>query len=146
MHIVFLTKQAIHAALRARLSGSGVLVAWADPADKARRRSVWFTETVEPDVEPTGMVPGRRKPSVLTADVTIRAICVAPGDPVHAERGVWELRDQVDAAVMEEFDPGTVPGLIDVRPVRAVVTGGESFLGTTAQCDYTVRVRARLLT
>jgi hypothetical protein len=119
-------------------------VTWADPADKAFARSVWFTDTVEPELEPSGMVAGRRKPTNLTAELTIRAVAVAPGDPVNAERVVYQLRADIETAVLDLFSPDTVPGLIDVRPLRAVVTNGESPAGTAAMCDFTVRVRARV--
>ncbi|MGW0523053.1 hypothetical protein [Crossiella sp. NPDC003009] len=142
--VIYDAKQALFALLRSRF-GSRAQVTWADPGRDARRVSVWFGETVEPTIEPTAMVAGRRKPSRLTAELTVRAVAVVPGDPQRAERAVYGLRAEIDAVVLDGFDPATVPGLIDLRPVRATVTNGETTAGSAAQIDYVVRVRAHLM-
>ncbi|MEO6089282.1 MAG: hypothetical protein ABIQ18_39835 [Umezawaea sp.] len=143
--VVLDTKLAIFAALKLAFTGTRTLVAWADPGADATRRSVWFGDSVEPEIEPAAMVAGRRKPSNLVAEITVRALCAESGDPIHAERGVYGMRARIESAVLDGFDPATVPGLIDARPIRALVTNGEhATLGTAAQCDFTIRVRARI--
>jgi len=146
LSVVFETKLALFEALKLRFGGGPMktLVTWADPADKAFSRSVWFTESTEPELEAVALVAGRRKPTNLTAELTIRAVAVAPGDPINAERAVYQLRAEIEKAVLDDFTPDAVPGLVDVRPIRATVTNGESPSGTAAMCDFTVRVRARI--
>ncbi|MGO1050740.1 hypothetical protein [Crossiella sp. CA198] len=142
--LVYDTKMKLYTLLRSRF-GSHAQVTWADPGRNARRVSVWFGETTEPTIEPTALVAGRRKPSKLTAELTVRAVAVVPGEPQRAERAVYALRADIDAVVLDEFDLASVPGLIDVRPVRTTVTNGETGGGSAAQLDYIVRIRAHLM-
>ncbi|MFF0144627.1 hypothetical protein [Amycolatopsis sulphurea] len=145
MYVILAAKLALYEALKRRFAGSGVQVAYALPAD-ARTRSVWFTDTVEPEIEPAALAAGRRKPSNITAELTIRAWATVPGDPVKAETAVYELRADIEAAVLDGFDPRSVSGLIDARPVRVAVTNGEGGNGSTAAADVTLMLRARIYT
>ncbi|HVK25220.1 MAG TPA: hypothetical protein VM677_28010 [Actinokineospora sp.] len=141
---MFATKEALYAVLKAAFAGTKTITTWADPGADQSRRAVWFTETVEPELEPVAMVAGRRKPTNVTAEITIRAVAAESGDPIHAERAVTGLKTAVCDAVLA-FEPTAVPGLIDVRPVRSLTTNGEhATLGTASQVDVTVRVRGRV--
>src|SRR4051794_36434382 len=97
MYVILAAKVALYEALKARFTGTGVQVAYAEPAD-ARTRSVWFTDTVEPEIEPVAMAVGRRKPSNVSAELTVRAWASAPGDPIRAETAAYELRAEIEAA------------------------------------------------
>ncbi|MEU5693863.1 hypothetical protein [Actinosynnema sp. NPDC020468] len=142
--IPFATKEALFSALKAEFKGTRVSVTWADPGADQTRRSVWFTETVEPELEPVAMVAGRRKPTNLTAELTIRMVAAEAGDPIHAERAALALKSAVVELVLA-FQPTSVAGLVDLRPIRSLTTIGEhAILGTASQCDVTIRVRARL--
>ncbi|MFE0020525.1 hypothetical protein [Amycolatopsis sp. NPDC059021] len=145
MYVVLAAKLALFESLKARFAGTGVQVSYAEPAD-ARSRCVWFTDTTEPDIEPVAMAVGRRKPSNITAEVTVRAWANAPGDPIRAETAVYELRAEIERAVLDDFDPHRVSGLMDVRPVRVAVTNGENGNGSTAVADVTLSLRARMYT
>ncbi|GGM48461.1 hypothetical protein GCM10012275_19280 [Longimycelium tulufanense] len=137
-------KIALFERIRARLAPRGVSVTFGDPADQARTRSVWFGDTTESELEPRALAPGRRKPTDLRAEVTIVASAIAPGDPINAERAVYGLRQEIEAAVLDDFDPGSVPGIQDVRPSRVTVTNGETGQGTAATAEITVAIRAHL--
>lgn len=143
--VVFAAKEAVYAALREAFRGTKCVVSWADPGADLARRAVWFTETVEPEITATAMVPGRRKPSTVIAEVSIRAVAAESGDPIHAERAVTGLKTAIVDAVLG-MDPATVPGLTDLRPVRTLTTNGEhASVGTASQCDVVIRMRARTL-
>ena len=144
MSVVFDTKVAVFATIKARFSGTGALVSWGDPGTDARTTSLWWTDTVEPSLTPRAMVQGRRKPTDVEAELTLRIVCAAPGDPINAERKTYATRAEVEAAVLDDFDPATVPGLVDLRPVRADTTAGESPLGTASMCDFVMKLRARV--
>ncbi|WP_410591080.1 hypothetical protein [Amycolatopsis sp. lyj-23] len=145
MYVILAAKLALHDALTRRFAGTGVQVAYAEPAD-ARSRSVWFTDTVEPEIEPAALAAGRRKPSNITAELTVRAWATVPGDPVRAETAVYELRAAIEAAVLDDFDPRSVSGLMDARPIRVAVTNGDGGNGSTAVADVTLSLRARMYT
>ncbi|MEO6088507.1 MAG: hypothetical protein ABIQ18_35885 [Umezawaea sp.] len=143
--IPFATKEALYGALRAAFKGTRVAVSWADPGADQSRKHVWFTETSEPEITAVAMVAGRRKPSNITADLTIRAVAAESGDPIHAERSATALKAAVINTVLD-IATTAVPGLIDVRPIRTLTTNGEhATLGTASQVDVTVRVRARAM-
>ncbi|WP_125790930.1 hypothetical protein [Amycolatopsis sp. WAC 01376] len=145
MYVILAAKLALYEALKARFAGSGVQVSYAEPAD-ARSRSVWFTDTVEPEIEPVALAAGRRKPSNISAELTIRAWATVPGDPVRAETAAYELRADIERAVLDDFHPHRVSGLMDARPVRVAVTNGEGGNGSTAVADVTLALRARIHT
>lgn len=145
VYVILAAKLALYEALKTRFAGTGVQVAYAEPAD-VRSRAVWFTDTVEPDIEPAAMSAGRRKPSNITAELTVRAWATVPGDPVRAETAVYELRADIERAVFDGFDPRNVSGLMDARPVRVAVTNGEGGNGSTAVADVTLMLRARMYT
>lgn len=140
------TKEALFAALKVRFAESSASVTWADPGKNARTQSVWFLDTVEPDIAPVAMVAGRRKPSNLEAELTIRAVAKAPGDPIKAERAVYAMRELIEKAVLDDLVPSAISAqLQDIRPVRSVVTNGETGSGEpAAMCDFTVKIRARI--
>ncbi|MBM7770630.1 hypothetical protein JOD54_000834 [Actinokineospora baliensis] len=140
------TKTALFDVLKAAFDTTGTQVAYADPGKLARAQAVWFGDTVEPDIEPVALAPGRRKPSRVTAEVTLRLVATTvSGDPQRAEAAVYALMGTAADAVAE-FDPRTVPGLIDVRPIRSSVAHGETGDGATAAlADLVLRVRAHAL-
>jgi hypothetical protein len=144
--VVLATKEAVFEALKARFAGTPVAVSWADPGKNARTQHVWFTETVEPDLTPRAMVAGRRKPTQLEAELTVRAVSQSPGDPVRAERSVYAIRDLIEKAVLDDIVPSAVsPELQDVRPLRSAITTGETGSGQpAAQCDFVLKIRAHI--
>lgn len=145
MYVILAAKVALFETLKARFTGTGVQVAYAEPAD-ARTRAVWFTDTVEPEIEPVAMAVGRRKPSNISAELTVRAWATVPGDPIKAETSAYELRAEIERAVLDDFDPLRVSGLMDVRPTRVAVTNGDGGNGSTAVADVTLSIRARMYT
>ncbi|MBM7770900.1 hypothetical protein JOD54_001104 [Actinokineospora baliensis] len=143
MSVVLATKEALFAALTARASGTQTHVTWADPGKLARSTGIWFVDTIESEMTSTGMVPGRRKPTSVEAELNVRVVAVAPGDPVAAEHVVYALRALVEAAALDDLDPASIPGLIDLRPIRSTVASGETGDGRpAAQCDVVLKIRA----
>lgn len=142
MALIFETKVALFEAVRA-LSPAGVQVTFAETGSADRRRSIWFGSTVDDDMQAVAMKDGPRKPTTVTGYIEVHAYVIYPGDPVAAERAVYELRDVIVAAC-PNVDRRAVRGLLDVRPESAVVDTGETTDGTLSGLTMRVRVRGRV--
>ncbi|MFE9026232.1 hypothetical protein ACFYOA_08210 [Streptomyces iakyrus] len=142
MALIFNAKVALHERLKGSLPGD-TQCTFADPGEPARRKAVWLGATTDDDLAPTAMRDGPRKPTTVTGYVEAHAVVISPGNPIDAERSVYELRDHItDACSL--LDRATVPGLVDVRPESATVETSESPDGVFSALTLRVRVRGRV--
>ncbi|CAD80106.1 gp38 [Streptomyces phage phiBT1] len=143
MALIFDTKVRLFDALKATVPG-GVQCTFADPGEKSRRKGVWLGATTDDDLAPVAMRSGA-KPTNVTGYVEAHAVVTSPGNPIDAERAVYEIRDVVKAACAAvNADLPSVPGLLDVRPESATVESAETTDGAYAALTLRVRVRGRV--
>lgn len=143
MALIFDAKVALFEAIKAAMP-TGVMVTFAETGDNNRRKQVWLGATTDDDLLPAGMRAGL-KPTNVTGYVEAHAVVVTPGNPIDAERGVYEIRDHVkDACAALNANPSLVPGLIDMRPESATVESTETTDGAFSALTLRVRVRGRV--
>lgn len=142
MALIFETKVALFGALKNAVP-AGVQCTFAEKGDTGRRRQVWLGASTDDDLQPAGMRDGPRKPTNITGYVEVLAIVVSPGDPLAAERSVYELRDCI-AAACTALDRTAVAGLIDLRPESATVETSETTDGAFSALTVRVKVRGRV--
>ena len=143
MALIFDAKVALFGAVKAAMPG-GVQVTFAETGDNTRRKSVWLGATTDDDLAPAAMRSGP-KPTNVTGYVEVHAVVLTPGDPINAERSVYEIRDAVKTAcVALNANLAAVPGLLDVRAESATVESTETTDGAYAALTLRVRVRGRV--
>ncbi|WP_282793673.1 hypothetical protein [Streptomyces sp. CC224B] len=140
--LIFETKQALFQALKTTVP-AGVQCTWAETGKSDRRQQVWLGATLEDETAVTAMRQGPRKPTSVTGFVGVHALVISPGDPMVAERAVYGLREAVWEAC-RAVAPGSVPGLLDVRPESSETETAESTDGAYAALTVRVRVRGRI--
>ncbi|MER5629585.1 hypothetical protein [Streptomyces nitrosporeus] len=144
MSLIFNAKVALFEALRG-LVPAGVQCTFAERGQSDRRRQIWLGATVDEELEPVAMRAGPRKPTAVTGYVEAHAVVIAPGDPVAAERGAYELRELV-ADACRAVDRAAVAGLVDLRPESSSVETAETTDGAYSALTVRVRVRGRTTT
>jgi hypothetical protein len=143
MALIFDAKVALFDKLKAAVP-TGVQCTFAETGDTSRRKAVWLGATTDDDLAPVAMRSGA-KPTNVTGYVEAHAVVTTPGDPIAAERAVYEIRDHVKAACAAlNADLPSVPGLLDVRPESASVESTETTDGAYAALTVRVRVRGRV--
>jgi hypothetical protein len=141
--LIFDAKVALFDALKAAVP-AGVQCTFAETGDNSRRKSVWLGATTDDDLAPAAMRSGA-KPTNVTGYVEAHAVVTTPGDPIAAERAVYEIRDHVkEACGALNANLASVPGLLDVRPESASVESTETTDGAYAALTVRVRVRGRV--
>ncbi|MFD9904786.1 hypothetical protein [Streptomyces sp. NPDC059063] len=139
--LIFEAKTALFQALKATVP-AGVQCTWAETGKADRRQQVWLGATLEDDMTVTAMRQGPRKPTAVTGYVDVHALVISPGDPMAAERAVYGLREAVSEAC-RAVAPGSVAGLLDVRPESSETETAESTDGAYAALTVRVRMRGR---
>ncbi|MEV0126347.1 hypothetical protein AB0I16_33185 [Streptomyces sp. NPDC050703] len=143
MALIFDAKVALFEALKVVMP-SGVQCSFAETGDTSRRKTVWLGATTDDDLAPVAMRAGP-KPTNVTGYVEVQAVVVTPGNPVDAERQVYEIRDHVKTACAAlNANLPAVPGLLDVRPESASVESTETTDGAYSALTLRVRVRGRV--
>ncbi|MEV8015641.1 hypothetical protein AB0O76_04635 [Streptomyces sp. NPDC086554] len=143
MALIFDAKVALFNAVKAVLPG-GVQCTFAETVKQDRRKQVWFGATTDDDLAPVAMRSGA-KPTNVTGYVEVHAVAVIPGNPIDAERAVYELRDYVKTACGALNSAlAVVPGLLDVRAESASVETSETTDGAYSELTLRVRVRGRV--
>ncbi|MER5894771.1 hypothetical protein [Streptomyces sp. NPDC001876] len=143
MALIFDVKVALYEAIKAAVPG-GTQVTFAETGDTGRRRQVWLGATTDDDLAPAAMRAGA-KPTNLTGYVEVHAVVITPGNPIDAERAVYEIRDYVkEACGALGSNLAAVRGLLDVRPESASVESTETTDGAFSALTLRVRVRGRV--
>jgi hypothetical protein len=140
--LTFDAKVALFERLKANVP-AGVQCTFAESGDTSRRRQIFLGSTTDDDVAAVAMRDGPKKPTSVTGYVEVHALCITPGDPVAAERGVYELRDVI-AEACSQVDRTAVKGLVDLRPESATVDTAETTDGAYSALTVRVRVRGRV--
>ncbi|MGY5131272.1 hypothetical protein ACWGJW_02425 [Streptomyces nigrescens] len=144
MALIFDTKVALFNALKTAVP-AGVQCTFAEKGDTGRKRQVWLGASTDEDLQPVAMRDGARKPTNVNGYVEVLAIVVTPGDPIAAERSIYELRDSV-AGACTALDRTTVPGLLDLRPEASTVETSETTDGAFSALTVRIKVRGRITT
>lgn len=143
MALIFDAKVALFERMKAA-TPTGVQCTFAETGDNSRKKQVWLGATTDDDLAPAAMRSGA-KPTNVTGYVEVHAVVITPGDPIHAERSVYEIRDFVkDVCGALNGDLASVPGLLDVRPESASVESTETTDGAFSALTVRVRVRGRV--
>ncbi|MBJ6623594.1 hypothetical protein [Streptomyces sp. DHE17-7] len=143
MALIFEAKVALFERMRVSVP-AGVQCTFAETDEKGRRKHVWLGATTDDDLAPAAMRSGA-KPTNVTGYVEIHAVVTTPGDPIHAERSAYEIRDFVkDVCGTLNADLASVPGLLDVRPESSSVESIETTDGAYSALTVRVRVRGRV--
>ncbi|MFJ3339982.1 hypothetical protein ACIPT3_02175 [Streptomyces diastaticus] len=143
MALIFETKVALFERMRATVP-AGVQCTFAETDEKGRRKHVWMGATTDDDLVPAAMRAGP-KPTNVTGYVEVHAIVTSPGDPIHAERSVYDIREFVKSVCGAlQADVASVPGLMDVRPESSSVESIETTDGAYSALTVRVRVRGRV--
>lgn len=143
MALIFDAKVALFNALKAVVP-TGVQCTFAETGDNSRRKAVWLGATTDDDLAPAAMRSGA-KPTNVTGYIEAHAVVTTPGNPIDAERAVYEIRDHVKTACAAlNADLAAVPGLMDVRPETASVETTETTDGAYSALTLRVRVRGRV--
>lgn len=143
MALIFEVKVALFEAIKAAMPG-GIQVTFAETGDTGRRKQVWLGATTDDDLVPAAMRAGP-KPTNVTGYVEVHAVAITPGNPIDAERAVYEIRDYVKTACgAMNSDLAAVTGLQDVRPESASVESAETTDGAFSALTLRVRVRGRV--
>ncbi|MFJ7419782.1 hypothetical protein ACIQXD_14370 [Streptomyces uncialis] len=142
MALVFEAKVALFDRLKAAVP-AGVQCTFAETVKSDRRQQVWLGATGDEELAVTAMRQGPRKPTALTSFVDVHALVILPGDPIGAERAVYGLREAIVGAC-RALAPGTLPGLLDVRPESSESETAESTDGAYAALTVRVRIRGRI--
>lgn len=143
MALIFDAKVALYERMKAA-APTGVQCTFAETGDNSRRKQVWLGATADDDLAPVAMRAGA-KPTNVTGYVEVHAVVITPGDPITAERAVYEIRDFVkDACGALNGDLPSVRGLLDVRPESASVESTETTDGAFSALTVRVRVRGRV--
>jgi hypothetical protein len=143
MALIFDTKVALFDRLKATVP-AGTQCTFAEQGDTNRRRQVFLGSTTDDDMQSAAFRDGPKKPTNVTGYVEVHAINITPGDPVAAERGVYELRDAITDAC-SQVDRAAVKGLVDLRPESATVDTAETTDGAYSALTIRVRVRGRVM-
>ena len=142
MALIFDTKVALFERLKLVVP-AGTQCTFAEKGDTNRRRQVFLGSTTDDDMQAIAFRDGPKKPTSITGYVEVHALNITPGDPVSAERGVYELRDAI-AEACSQLDRTAVTGLVDVRPESATVDTAETTDGAYSALTIRVRVRGRV--
>lgn len=142
MTLIFDAKSALFEALKAVVP-KGVQCTWAETGKSDRRQQVWLGATTEDEMNVVAMRQGPRKPTAVTGYVDVHGLVILPGDPRAAERAVYGLREAITEAC-RNVAPGSVPGLLDVRPESSETETAESTDGAYAALTVRVRIRGRI--
>lgn len=140
--LVFETKEALFERLKAILP-DGVQCTYAQTGAGDRRRQVWLGETADEEMQPVAMRQGPRKPTRVTGYIDAHALVTTPGDPLAAERAVYQLRSAI-AEACRAIDRTAIAGLLDVRPESAAVDTAETTDGAMSALTVRVRVLGRV--
>ncbi|MFE6159808.1 hypothetical protein ACFQ7F_12955 [Streptomyces sp. NPDC056486] len=142
MALIFEAKVALFERLKLTVP-AGVQCTFAEKGDSNRRQQVFLGSTTDDDLQSIAFRDGPKKPTSVTGYVEVHALCITPGDPVAAERGVYAMRDAITDAC-SQVDRRAVKGLVDVRPESATVDTAETTDGAYSALTMRVRVRGRV--
>ncbi|MFJ8955630.1 hypothetical protein ACIRO1_36620 [Streptomyces sp. NPDC102381] len=143
MALIYDAKVALFEALRNAVAAD-VQCTYAETGDNSRRKQVWLGATTDDDLAPVAMRAGS-KPTNVTGYVEVHAVVSSPGNPIDAERAVYEIRDSAKSACAAlNASLNVVPGLLDVRPESASVETTETTDGAYSALTLRVRVRGRV--
>ncbi|MEU9231219.1 hypothetical protein [Streptomyces subrutilus] len=143
MALIFDAKVALFGAIKAAMP-SGIQCTFAETGDTARRKHVWLGATTDDDLAAVAMRSGP-KPTNVTGFIEVHAVVTTPGNPLDAERVVYEIRNHVKTACGAlNANLAAVPGLLDVRAESASVETTETTDGAYSALTLRVRVRGRV--